>query len=151
MRLRSSGSLLLVVLGALAVGAVAAAQDNVRSAIEANNRRFVAAAAKADAAAVAELYTATARVFPPNSDVVQGRGAIQGLWKSVFDSGTTDVTLTTTDVESQGDLAYESGTYEMKLKDGKTADRGKYIVVWKRDSGQWKLHRDIWNTSMPAK
>jgi ketosteroid isomerase-like protein len=39
----------------------------------------------------------------------------------------------------------------MKLKNGKTADRGKYIVVWKRDGGQWRLHRDSWNTSMPAK
>jgi len=27
---------------------------------------------------------------------------------------------------------------------------GKYVVIWKRDGGQWKIHRDIWNTSMPA-
>lgn len=26
----------------------------------------------------------------------------------------------------------------------------KYVVVWKRVDGQWRLHRDIWNT-MPAK
>lgn len=38
----------------------------------------------------------------------------------------------------------------MKTKDGTVADRGKYIVVWKRVGGKWLLHRDIWNTSMPA-
>jgi hypothetical protein len=49
-----------------------------------------------------------------------------------------------------GDLAYEVGTYAMKMKNGKVADRGKYCVVWKRVKGQWFLHRDIWSTSMPA-
>jgi ketosteroid isomerase-like protein len=29
-------------------------------------------------------------------------------------------------------------------------DRGKYIVVWKDEGGKWKLHRDIWNSSLPA-
>ena len=58
--------------------------------------------------------------------------------------------LNTSEVESAGDLAYEVGTYAMKTKDGKVADRGKYCVVWKRVNGQWFLHRDIWSTSLPA-
>jgi ketosteroid isomerase-like protein len=29
-------------------------------------------------------------------------------------------------------------------------DTGKYVVVWKRVGGRWKLLRDIWNTSRPA-
>jgi ketosteroid isomerase-like protein len=29
-------------------------------------------------------------------------------------------------------------------------DEGKYVVIWKRHQGKWKLHRDIWTTSMPA-
>ena len=51
--------------------------------------------------------------------------------------------------ESQGNLAYEVGTYAMKTKDGKVADRGKYCVVWKRVNGRWLLHRDIWSTNLP--
>ena len=38
----------------------------------------------------------------------------------------------------------------MTTKDGKTADRGKSCVVWKKVNGQWMLHRDIWSTDMPA-
>ena len=140
-------SLALGLLGA----APAAAQDAVRSAIEANNKRFAAAAAKADASAIADLYGAKALLYPPNAETVEGRGAIEALWKSVFDAGITNVSLTTREVESQGDLAVETGVYEMKLKDGKPVDRGKYLVVWKREGSQWKLHRDIWNSSMPAK
>lgn len=138
-----------VLLSALAATA-AAQQGNARAAIEAANKMFVAAANKADAAGVAALYSTTAQAFPPNAPIVSGRAAIQELWKGVFSSGITSVSLTTSEVEAQGDLAYEVGSYEMKLKDGKVADRGKYCVVWKRENGQWRLHRDIWNTNMPA-
>jgi hypothetical protein len=33
--------------------------------------------------------------------------------------------------------------------DGKVLDKGKYIVIWKKEDGTWKLHRDIWTTSVP--
>ncbi len=49
----------------------------------------------------------------------------------------------------KGDEAVtEVGVYEMG--DGKkTIDKGKYIVVWKKDGDTWKLFRDIWNSDMP--
>ena len=40
--------------------------------------------------------------------------------------------------------------YELQDGDGQALDAGKFIVVWKREAGQWKLHRDIFNSSMPA-
>ncbi len=43
----------------------------------------------------------------------------------------------------------EQGRYELADADGNVADHGKYIVIWKRDGDDWKLHRDIWNTSTP--
>lgn len=121
----------------------------VRAAIEAGNKKFLDGAAKGDAALIATAYTADAEAFPSNSDVVKGRDAIQKLWKSVLDSGINAFELRTTEVEADGNLAYEVGTYVMKMKDGKIADRGKYCVVWKRVDGQWLLHRDIWTTNVP--
>jgi uncharacterized protein (TIGR02246 family) len=129
----------------------AGAQDaGVRAAIASATEQFQTAFAKQDAAGVAALYTTNGEAYPPNSNVVRGRAEIQKMWKSVIDSGIAGAALTTTEVESSGDLAYESGTYEMKTKDGKVADRGKYVVVWKRVGGRWLLHRDIWNTNQPA-
>jgi uncharacterized protein (TIGR02246 family) len=142
----------LLALGFLAGSGVASGQDAaVRAAVEANNKKFTAAVAKGDAAALGGLYTADASAFPPNAEVVKGRENIQGMWTSVLASGIANAELTTTDVESQGNLATESGTYVMKAKDGTVADRGKYLVVWKKTKGQWLIHRDIWNSSMPAK
>ena len=137
------------VLGYLQVAP--AAQGDVRAAIEAANKQFAAALAKGDAAGISALYTAGGQALPANSEPVSGRAAIQSFWKGVYDSGITQATLTTSDVESHGDLAAETGTYELRMNDGKVADRGKYVVVWKREDGRWKLHRDIWTTSQPAK
>jgi hypothetical protein len=48
-----------------------------------------------------------------------------------------------------GDTAHEVGQYELLDAAGKTLDRGKYVVLWKKEGGRFKLHRDIWTTSMP--
>jgi ketosteroid isomerase-like protein len=51
---------------------------------------------------------------------------------------------------THGDTALEVETYALIGEGGKTLDTGKYVVVWKRQGGQWKIHRDIWNTNAPA-
>ena len=33
--------------------------------------------------------------------------------------------------------------------DDQVADQGKYIVLWPQVDGAWKLHRDIFNSSLP--
>lgn len=126
-----------------------AQQAGVRVAIERVNKTFADAAKKKDAAAMAGCYTTDGEALPPNGDVVSGRAEIQKMWQGVLDSGISDVAVNTREVESSGNLAWESGTYELKATDGSTADRGKYVVVWKRVGGQWLIHRDIWNSSMP--
>jgi len=138
-----------LIIGFVGLRRTAAQEGSVRAAIAAGNKKFIDGAAKGDASLIATAYTADAEAFPPNSDVVRGRPAIEKLWKSVLDSGIGAFELATTEVESQGNLAYEVGTYVMKTKDGKVADRGKYCVVWKRVNGRWLLHRDIWSTNLP--
>lgn len=124
----------------------------LKAAIEAANAKFSADFAKGDANAVASHYGPAAMAFPPNGEITRGREAIAKLWKGAMDAGIKEVKLTVVEVEAHGgDTAHEVGTYALVGEGGKTIDTGKYIVVWKRQGGQWKLHRDIWNTSMPAK
>ena len=131
-------------------GTASAQTPGPRAAIEAANAKFSADFAKGDAAAVAMQYTATAWAFPPNGEIARGREAIAKLWKGAMEAGIKQVKLTTLEVEAHGDVAHEAGTYVLTGEGGKTLDTGKYVVVWRRAGGQWKLHRDIWNTSMPA-
>jgi len=136
-------SLSLVALAGLA--AAPAHADPVRDAVEAGNRAFAAAFVKGDAAAIAQLYTADAKVIAPGAPVTTGRAAIQAFWQKSIDSGIKDVKLETGEVESAGDLAYETGTVRLVAKDGAVSG-ARYLVVWKRSEGKWHLHRDIWNS-----
>ena len=78
-----------------------------------------------------------------------GRDAIQGFWQSLMDMGVKEVMLESVEVESPGNTAWEVGKFMLHGEGGKMIDQGKYIVIWKKESGQWRLHRDIFNSSMP--
>ena len=139
-----------VVMLAAAVAAVlvlshAARADEVRDAVEAGNRAFIEAALAGDAKAVSQLYTETAQVIAPGAPVTTGRAAIAAFWLSSFETAPVKaMQLETLDLESAGDLAYETGKVTIVARDGATSS-ARYLVVWKREGGGWKLHRDIWN------
>jgi uncharacterized protein (TIGR02246 family) len=123
----------------------AARSDDTRESIESSNRAFAAAFLRGDAEAVAELYTEDAELLPPGAGAVAGRAAIAAFWKGAIDAGVKDLVLATTEVESTGDLAWEVGTVRIVANDGRVTE-DRYLVVWKRENGNWKLHRDIWNS-----
>jgi uncharacterized protein (TIGR02246 family) len=122
----------------------AARSEDVRAAVERGNRAFIAAFLRGDARAVADLYTENAQVIAPGAPIARGRAAIAAAWQKAIDSGIKDLTLDTADVESSGDLAAETGTVRLVARDGKVTE-ARYVVVWKRTDGKWKLHRDTWN------
>lgn len=123
------------------------ASDAARSDIEAANDQWEAAASRGDGPGVAALYTDDGQLLPVQSDFVTGTQAIGEFWQGVFDSGIKSASLTTVEVESHGDTAYEVGKFELRGADGQVLDYGKYVVIWKKD-GTWKLHRDIWTSSV---
>ena len=138
-----------VMAGAALLLCVACAdkQPDVTKDIEAANQQFITALAAGNGVAIAGLYTEDSQVLPPGSPIISGRPAIAAFWQGAIGAGVKGATLKTTEAEGHGDTAHEVGEYRMLAADGKEIDAGKYIVVWKRIEGQWKLHRDIWNTN----
>jgi ketosteroid isomerase-like protein len=122
---------------------------NVSKEMTKANLKFMEAFNNGDAAAVAANYTDSAKVFPPNSDVIMGRKAIENFWKNVMTMGIKKVNLETVSAVSYGNHALEEGRYKLYIDGDTLIDQGKYIVSWKMENGQWKLDRDIWNTSNP--
>lgn len=125
-----------------------ASGSNIRNEIESASRRFVEALSKGDAAKIADMYAEGARVLPPNGPMVQERQRIQEFWQGFINTG-AKLSLSTSDVEAQGMVAIELGTYELTSPDNKH-DTGKFAVVWRRHKKGWKLAVDIWNSDMPA-
>jgi ketosteroid isomerase-like protein len=126
-------------------------QTDIRDAIKAADEKFVTAYSRGDAAALAECYTERGQVFMPNFDIVAGRPAIRMIWQGAMNiMGYKGIALEIVEVEEHGDTAYEVGKYTLLGKNGEVMDVGKYIVVWKHEAGEWKLHRDIMNSNRPA-
>ena len=120
------------------------------SEIAAVNEKFAACLASGDLDTLMTLYTEDACFIAANLDFLTGRDAIRGFFQGALDMGIKAVNLHSMEVNVQGDTAIEMGTYELLADGGVQADHGKFLVVWKNSSGQWQLHRDMINTSMPA-
>ena len=118
----------------------------VRRGIEETNRRFEGAFAGGDpASAMREVYTADARVLPPDAEMVRGRDSIAQFWTAAAQQlGVQRVQLETMELEPMGDHAYEIGRATLTLAGGQQVT-GKYVVIWRQEDGRWKLHVDIWN------
>ncbi len=126
------------------------AATGVRDAIAAANEEFMAAVKRGDAAGLAALYTENGQVMPPNSDFVTGQQSIQMFWQAVMEMGVKEAKLQILEVEGHGDKAIELSTFTLQGEGGTVLDKGKYVVIWKQEDGHWKLHRDIFNSSLPA-
>jgi ketosteroid isomerase-like protein len=79
-----------------------------------------------------------------------GREAIRAFWQRAMDMGLTEARIETLEVEEHGDTAIELSKFTLYVHGGRRADAGKFIVIWKRKDGQWRLHRGIFNSSLPA-
>lgn len=122
---------------------------NVRDEVQHANATFENHFAQQDAA-IAALYTSEGMLLPTGMDPIQGPEGIQAFWQGAMDMGVTRVSLHTQDVEELTDTAIEVGAYSLFAAGDQPLDQGKYLVVWKRQQGNWKLHQDIWNSSQPA-
>ena len=123
--------------------------NDFRMAVETATKNFVSAISAKDSAALGATYTTDAIVYPPNAEMIQGREAISAYWKGLMDAGMT-AAIESTEAESDGNLGMDTGKFRILGSDGKEIDHGKYVVVWKKENGTWKIYRDIWNTSAPA-
>jgi uncharacterized protein (TIGR02246 family) len=133
--------LVIAILIGLVVPAVAQ-----KAQIEAVNAKWMELFNKGDFGGIAELYTVDAIAFPPGSAMVRGKAAIGAMWKGLAEQAGNPKVFTL-EVKRLGPAtAREIGTFSLTTK-GPTPKEisGKYLVVWERVRGQWKLAADIWN------
>lgn len=117
--------------------------------IEEANLIFMETLKSGDPEAMSMLYTSDAKLFPANAAPIDGREAIKEYWsESLAEGGSSELKLETVCAQGYGNLAIEEGKYLILVGD-QVVDKGKYIVSWKKDDGQWKLHQDIWNSDLP--
>ena len=126
----------------------------VRKIVEENNSRFTRAHVTGDAAVIDNMFTVDAKCLPPESEPVIGRAAIAKLTAQYIAFGISEFREETTDFCGNEDLVVDQGNYVMIYGKEKTMEKGKYVNVWKKEDGTWKIYANIWNSNAapaPAK
>lgn len=142
--LRSAAFLALVLLpsAALAQGAEQTIRDRLS--------QFQAAFNRSDLAVIAEMHTTDAVALPPGEPPAEGREAIAGRFKTAFEEGVRDLTVTPVEVVVRDDLAFTRVSISISVPDqggSRVRLEGKGLIVWMGNDGTWRMHRDIWNTN----
>ena len=103
---------------------------------------------RADAAAMASVYSQDGVAMPPNAEAVQGRKAIEAALAKMLMPGLVSQT-TTLEIIERGDIAIRRGSYILRDAAGTVLDRGKMLEMWqKKEGGKWELARDMWSSDL---
>jgi ketosteroid isomerase-like protein len=145
--------ILLFVSAILSLSLVAqnSKQTKAENAIRDADKEWSQAVGAKDLDKSTSFYATDASVLPFNAPLSTGREPIRQLWSHLFDMPGFHLQFAPTKIEisKSGDMAYDLGTFELRTNgsDGSPATtQGKYVVVWKKEGGQWKAVADIFNT-----
>ena len=116
--------------------------------IHKNIKAFSKAYMTSDAETLTNMYTEDGRIFPNNRQIMSGKDDLKTYWTVPKDIKILHHKVTPSEIYIENDIAYDYGYYEGKTltKDKKEVSwQGKYVIIWKKIAGEWKIYLDIWN------
>jgi uncharacterized protein (TIGR02246 family) len=122
--------------------------DHDEAAIRALDAEWSKAATAKDFDRVITFYATDGSVVWPDQPVAHGHKAIRASWeKACKDLPHLDFEPTHIEIASGRDLATDFGLVHFApgAKPHDTTNTAKYLVVWKREHGVWKVLYDSWN------
>jgi len=122
---------------------------NEIAAILSNANKFSSYVVASDYNMISESYTEDAKIFPNNTKIISGKTDITRYWTLPEGMSTVHHQIFPEKIEIVGETAHDYGYYEGKTKhqDGRISSwKGKYVIVWKKVKGKWKMDLDIWNS-----
>lgn len=118
--------------------------------IQAAQNRLAEAVSARDANQAASLYTDDARLIPQGAPACNDRSAIVAFFAGAFENGIAAARFITDEVDGDERQAVEIGRYELYAappgSERILAASGRYLVVWRKAGGEWRIHRDMFNT-----
>ena len=138
------------------------AEEQETATIEALNQQFVAAFKARDFAALGNMFANDAVFCPPNANMITGKGNIQSFWernkttqslrfdsqrvKQLAENALRVVGTLTTQVA----FAMPPGVAQYAGPQSREVNL-KYIFVWLKIDGEWKIESAIWNRIGPSR
>lgn len=93
-----------------------------------------------DSIALGEMYMKEAEIIPSTV----GRNNIIKVFGSMIRDSITGSSFRTTELWGNDELLVEDGTGTWSHANGNVVGSGRYLLVWKKDDGKWKILRDTW-------
>ncbi|HWR52440.1 MAG TPA: DUF4440 domain-containing protein [Bryobacteraceae bacterium] len=142
------------VMGALLVGFVAggyAARDE-RDELMQLDREFDEAVARGGSEAWASYFAEDGIMLPNGGAIVTGRQAIQETMNAAFSNPKFVLRWEPLGAAASGNMGFTYGLFRTSRPgaDGKPVlGYGKYLTVWRKQRGGWKIVADCGNNSPP--
>jgi uncharacterized protein (TIGR02246 family) len=123
-------------------------------AIRAVSKNWLELTKKHDAAGSAAVFAADGVSYSSNHEPYVGIAAITKHYSDDLVQNpkqAVDWTTEKVEVAASGDLAVEYGKFNVTGlgPDGKGSDNGKYVTVYKKVNGTWKVAADIGTSTVP--
>ncbi|HSY32963.1 MAG TPA: DUF4440 domain-containing protein [Verrucomicrobiae bacterium] len=155
---RSSAATFLVVVGTVASAfspaADAAPQASTIAAIAKIREAWIQDLRTKQLEPILKFYASDAVFLQPNGDRITGSPALRTLFQNIMATFNSDLTLHSQNLETSGDLAYDSGEFQETLTTiatgAKITSKGSYIMIFKRQpGGGWKIIQHAWMGTPP--
>ena len=124
--------------------------EEAKAEIREKTIQFTAAHISKDTAFLNDIFTAGATIYPPNAEAVTGLAAIAQLNWDWVNYGIHEFDEVSGKIYGNGEYIIDEGTYFLRYGEEDITDQGKYINIWKKDNGEWRIISNIWNTSLPV-
>jgi uncharacterized protein (TIGR02246 family) len=128
--------------------------DPDEAAIRALDAQWSKAATAKNMNKVMTFYARDGSVVWPDQPPAKGHPAIRASWESIFKAAPgmyLDFKPVLIEISSGRDMASDFGVvhFAKGAKPGDPENTAKYLVVWKKERGTWKVFYDCWNWNAP--
>ncbi len=101
-----------------------------------------------------KFYAPDAVFLQPNGERITGSAALRNLFQTIMATFHSDLTLHSQNLETSGDLAYDSGDFQETLTTiatgAKITSKGSYIIIFKRQpNGSWQIVQQVFTGTPP--
>jgi ketosteroid isomerase-like protein len=103
---------------------------------------------------ILRLYAPDAVFLQPTGERIAGSPALRTLFQNIMAAFNSDLTLHSQNLETSGDLAYDSGDFQENLTaiatGAKINSKGSYVIIFKRQpDGSWQIVQQVFTGTPP--